>query len=110
MVLSFHQIEGIIANLSFSKKAHLLYNIARQLGEHFPGIEKTANVCGGSACVIRTRIPVWTLVAFKKTGMNDAALLQSFPTLRRQDLINVWAYYKANKKEIDLDMAENEAA
>jgi uncharacterized protein (DUF433 family) len=74
------------------------------------GIEKKHNVCGGSACIIRTRIPVWTLVSFKKLGTNDAALLASYPSLRQQDLNNAWAYYKANKKEIDIDIKENNEA
>ncbi len=64
-------------------------------------------MCGGSACVIRTRIPVWTLVSFKKLGINDLTLLSSYPTLRQQDLNNAWAYYKAKKNEIDTDIQEN---
>ncbi|MCU0340268.1 MAG: DUF433 domain-containing protein [Spirosomaceae bacterium] len=109
MTLSFNQFESLLAQLSATKKAQLLYLISQQLGETFPGIEKTPHVCGGSACIIRTRIPVWTLVSFKKTGMNDPALLEAYPTLRKQDLNNAWAYYKANKKEIDQDIQENAA-
>ncbi len=110
MTLSFSQVEALISKLSSTKKAQLLYNISQTLGETFPGIEKTPNVCGGSACIIRTRIPVWTLVSFKKLGLTDNALLTSYPTLRQQDLINAWAYYKTNKKEIDLDIQENNEA
>lgn len=109
MVLSFNQIETFIANLPLAKKAQLLYKISKQLGETYPGIEKTHNVCGGSPCIIRTRIPVWTLISFKKAGINDIGLLEAYPTLRQQDLINAWAYYKANKKEIDAEIKENEA-
>ncbi len=107
MTLSFHQVEDLVLKMSLSKKAQLLYVISKEISGAFPGIEKTPNVCGGSACVIRTRIPVWTLVSFKKMGMNDNLLLASFPSLRHQDLNNVWAYYKANKKEIDKDIVEN---
>ncbi len=110
MVLSFNKFEALISELSFTKKAQLLNFISKEIGETFPGIEKTPNVCGGSACIIRTRIPVWTLVSFKKLGMNDAALLKSYPSLRKQDLNNAWAYYKANKKEIDIDIQENAEA
>jgi uncharacterized protein (DUF433 family) len=77
---------------------------------NYQDIEKTPNVCGGSACIIRTRIPVWTLVSFKKMGSSDSILLDSYPTLRQQDLNNAWAYYKANKKEIDTEIKENNAA
>ncbi len=110
MTLSFQQVEVLIAKWSFNKKAKLLYSIAKNLGETFPGIEKTPGVCGGSACIIRTRIPVWTLISFKKSGLSESAILVSYPTLRQQDLTNAWAYYEANKSEIDLDIKENNEA
>lgn len=107
MTLSFSKFEALISELSFTKKAQLLYFISKEIGETFPGIEKNANVCGGSACIIRTRIPVWTLVSFKKLGLSSKSLLSSYPNLRHQDLQNAWAYYKANKFEIDKDILEN---
>ncbi len=107
MVLSFQEVENYVGNLSVSKQAELLYFLSKRLGETYPGIEKTTSICGGSACIIRTRIPVWTLVALKKSKANDATLLKAYPTLRQQDLSNAWAYYKANKKEIDQDIKEN---
>ncbi len=110
MITSFQQVEALISNWSFSKKAQLLNNIAKDLGETFPSIEKTKGVCGGSACIIRTRIPVWTLVSFKSMGLNDSQLLESYPTLRLQDLKNAWAYYEANKTEIDMEIKENDVA
>ena len=110
MTLSFNQVEALIAQLSFTNKAQLLYNISKDLNETFPGIEKTPNVCGGSACIIRTRIPVWTLVSFRKAGLNDVDLLTAYPTLRQQDLYNAWAYYQANQTEIDNDVKENNEA
>ena len=110
MTLSVNKFEALISELSSAKKAQLLNFISKELGETFPGIEKTPNVCGGSACIIRTRIPVWTLVSFKKQGLSDSVLLKSYPSLRKQDLNNAWAYYKANKKEIDIDIQENAEA
>ena len=107
MTVSLSQLTTLVSKLSSTKKAQLLYTILKDLGDTFPGIEKTVNICGGSACVIRTRIPVWTLVSFKKMGMNDATILTSYPSLRQQDLNNVWAYYKAKKHEIDTDIQEN---
>jgi uncharacterized protein (DUF433 family) len=110
MTISFQQVEAIVAQLTFSKKAQLLNNIAKDIASSFPGIEKTTGVCGGSACIIRTRIPVWTLVTFKNMGTTDTQLLDAYPTLRQQDLNNAWAYYDANKAEIDLDIKENAEA
>ena len=58
--------------------------------------------------IIRTRIPVWILVSYKKGGLSDAGLLDAYPSLRQQDLNNAWVYYAANKKEIDQDIREND--
>ncbi|HFA47523.1 MAG TPA: DUF433 domain-containing protein [Bacteroidetes bacterium] len=110
MTLALKKAEALLAKLSSSEKARLLYRMSKDLGGVFPGVEKTPGVCGGSACIIRTRIPVWTLVSFKKLGMTDAALLEAYPSLRQQDLNNAWAYYKANIKEINRDLLENEEA
>jgi uncharacterized protein (DUF433 family) len=107
MTATLKQLTALVSELSSTKKAQLLYRISQELGDIFPGIEKTVNVCGGSACIIRTRIPVWTLVSFKKLGMNDFTLLNAYPALRQQDLNNAWAYYKAKKNEIDTDIQEN---
>ena len=107
MTATLKQLTALVSELSSTKKAQLLYHISQDLGDVFPGIEKTTYVCGGSACIIRTRIPVWTLVSFKKLGMTDLTLLSSYPTLRQQDLNNAWAYYKVEKHEIDTDIREN---
>lgn len=88
MTVSLSQLTHLVSKLSSAKKAQLLYAISKDLGDTFPGIEKTVNVCEGSAYIIRVRIPVWTLVSFKKMGMNDFTLLSSYPALRQQDLNN----------------------
>ncbi|MDZ7898656.1 MAG: DUF433 domain-containing protein [Arcicella sp.] len=108
MTATLKQLNVLVSELSPVQKAQLLYRISQDLGYIFSGIEKTVNVCGGSACIIRTRIPVWTLVSFKKMGMNDTTLLTSYPSLRQQDLDNAWAYYKTKKHEIDIDIQENQ--
>ena len=108
MTLSFEQVENGISTWSLEKKVQLLYRISKDLGEPYPNIEKTTGVCGGRACIIRTRIPVWTLVELYHKGTSEATLLEFFPSLRPQDLIAAWAYYKANKEEIDFDIQEND--
>ncbi|MCU0468777.1 MAG: DUF433 domain-containing protein [Arcicella sp.] len=107
MTVSLRELTALVSKLSSTKKAQLLYSISKDLADTFPGIEKTPDVCGGSACIIRTRIPVWTLVSFKKIGISETMLLSSYPALRKQDLNNAWAYYKANKHEIDNDISQN---
>lgn len=94
--------------MSVGEKAQIARWIESDLSRYTPGIEKTPGVCGGSACIVRTRIPVWLLVEAQNAGATEAKLLNSFPSLRAEDLINAWAYYRANKEEIDAEIAANE--
>ena len=71
-------------------------------------IQKTEGVCGGSARIRNTRIPVWTIVSFKKLGVSDSELLKSYPDLTQQDLDEAWAYYEQNRTEIDTEIQDNE--
>ena len=73
-------------------------------------IETNPEVCGGEACLVRTRVPVWLLVQARKLGATDAELLKSYPTLRAEDLANAWAYYRSHQEEIDNQIRENEEA
>jgi uncharacterized protein (DUF433 family) len=72
-------------------------------------INKTPGVCGGSACIGDSRIPVWTLIELKQLGQTDEQLLEDFPTLSPIDLDAAWAYYRANTLEIEQDIAAQEA-
>jgi uncharacterized protein (DUF433 family) len=73
-------------------------------------IERTPGVCGGDACIRRTRIPVWGLVAYRRQGVTDAALLEGFPGLTPADLAAAWEYNEKNQPEIDEAIARNEGA
>jgi uncharacterized protein (DUF433 family) len=75
-----------------------------------PGIESRPEVCGGEPCVVRTRIPVWLLVQARWLGTSEADLLQSYPSLRAEDLVNAWAYAREHSDEIERQILENEAA
>ena len=72
-------------------------------------IEHAEGVCGGRARVRNTRIPVWTLVAYRNLGSSDQELLASYPTLKQVDLEGAWHYYEKHRDEIDQDIADNEA-
>lgn len=106
---ALQQVEQLLPTMSAGEKAQVARWVERDLSPYTPGIEKTAGVCGGSACIVRTRIPVWLLVEARNAGASEAHLLQSFPSLRAEDLINAWAYYRANKEEIDTEIIENES-
>lgn len=110
MVMPLHELEQQLSELSRSEKAHLLKRLAIDLGEAWPGIERTPGVAGGDACVVRTRIPVWTLENYRRLGWTEARILENFPTLRAADLVNAWAYADARRGEMDQAIRENEEA
>jgi len=53
---------------------------------------------------------VWLLEQARRLGTSEAELLRSYPPLRAEDLANAWAYVRSHRNEIDLQIAENEAA
>jgi uncharacterized protein (DUF433 family) len=102
--------ENLLSDMTRAEKAQLLQWVVRDLGDAFPGIASDSGVCGGEACIVRTRIPVWTLVNARRLGTSEAKLLESYPSLHAEDLANSWSYYRAHRDEIDRDIRENEAA
>ena len=103
-------VEKVVAELSPAEKASLLQSVARELGDATPGIESTPGVCGGEACIVRTRIPVWALEQARRLGTSEAELLRAYPTLRAADLVNAWSYVNQHREEIDRQIQENEDA
>ncbi len=74
----------------------------------FPSVVSTPNVCGGSARLIRTRIPVWLLQQMRQKGFSEAKILASYPTLTASDLVQAWGYATTHRAEIDHEIEENE--
>ena len=103
-------IENFVAGLTPGEKAQVLQLVARDLGGAFPGIDQIPGVCGGDACIVRTRIPVWLLWQARRLGTSEADLLVSYPSLGAEDLANAWAYARAHLAEIEEQILENEAA
>src|SRR3990172_3337009 len=94
-------IEKALSGLSPGEKARLLQKVARELGAAVPGVDLDPGVCGGEACIARTRIPVWLLVRARRLGASEATLLQAYPTLRAEDLVNASAYAQLHPAEIE---------
>ena len=99
-----------LAALSKAEKAEVVERLAQEIGDTWPGIEKTPGVCGGSACIVRTRISVWVLEGFRRLGWDEAKILVNYPTLRAADLVHAWAYADVHRQEIDEAIRQNEAA
>jgi uncharacterized protein (DUF433 family) len=93
-----------------AEKAQLLQWVVRDVGDAFPGIESMPGVCGGEACIVRTRIPVWVLEQARRLGSSEADLLRCYPTLRAEDLANAWAYVRSHREEMEQEILENEEA
>jgi uncharacterized protein (DUF433 family) len=72
------------------------------------GVYKNPRVSGGDACVGNTRIPVWTLVAYRDGGRADDDLLRDFPSLTAADLRAAWAYATEHPEEIREAIAAQE--
>ena len=99
-----------MAALSKAEKAEVVERLAQEIGDTWPGIEKTPGVAGGSACIVRTRIAVWVLEGYRRLGWTEARILASYPTLRAADLVHAWAYADTHRREIDEAIRQNEAA
>lgn len=97
-----------VSKMSRSEKVELLQILVRDLSGEFEGIEKTEGVCGGSARIRKTRIPVWSLENYRRQGVPEAELLQNYPSLSAQDLANAWSYVRSHKVEIDREIVDNE--
>jgi uncharacterized protein (DUF433 family) len=64
-------------------------------------IARTPGVCGGEACIGKTRIAVWMLEDARRQGVTGGELLQDYPSLCAPDLAAAWAYAEANPAEIE---------
>lgn len=72
-------------------------------------IVRTPGVCGGSARIMRTRIPVWMLEQFRRLGVSEATLLEAYPTVRAIDLVEAWQYADSHPEEMDREIRDNES-
>jgi uncharacterized protein (DUF433 family) len=107
---AYLKAERMFETLSRAEKAQILQWVVRDLGDAFPGIESRPDVCGGEACIVRTRIPVWLLVRARQLAVSEAELLRVYPTLRAEDLVNAWSYYRGHRSEIEEAIRSNEEA
>jgi uncharacterized protein (DUF433 family) len=71
-------------------------------------ISKRPNFCGGDACIRDIRIPVWSVVNYRRLGATDEVILEAYPSLTPADLEAAFAYAAAHPEEIDTAIRENE--
>lgn len=107
MLASFDTIREAVLHLPKGDQARLLALVALEVADAHPGIDFDARVCGGSARIMRTRIPVWLLESLRRGGKSDAELLASYPSLTAEDLANAWHYARSHREEMDREIAAN---
>jgi uncharacterized protein (DUF433 family) len=71
-------------------------------------ISKKLDRCGGDACIRDIRIPVWSVVNYRRLGATDEVILEAYPSLTPADLEAAFAYAAAHPEEIDTAIRENE--
>ena len=109
-MMTLKELEPQLLALSDTEKAQAVQLLSQGKNTTtIQGIEKTPGVCGGSACVVGTRITVWGLVESKRVGYSEADLLISYPTISATNLANAWAYAAAFPNEIEAEIEENNA-
>jgi uncharacterized protein (DUF433 family) len=107
--MTLKELEPQLLALSDTEKAQAVQLLSQGNSSTIQGIEKTPGVCGGSACVMGTRITVWGLVESRRVGYSEADLLTSYPTISATNLANAWAYAAAFPDEIEAEIKENNA-
>jgi uncharacterized protein (DUF433 family) len=110
MMSNLETAEKLLAGMNRAERAQVVQWAVQDMGEAYPGIESRREVCGGEACMVRTRIPVWVLEQARRLGVKESVLLNSYPTLNAQDLANAWSYARARRQEIDEAISANEGA
>ncbi|PAX53868.1 DUF433 domain-containing protein [Brunnivagina elsteri] len=106
--MTLKELEKQLLALTTVEKTQAIQILVQSLTNTWQGIEKTPGVCGGDACIVSTRIPIWSLVNNRDLGMSDAEILKAFPSLSAVDLANSWAYANAHKIEIEEAIREND--
>jgi uncharacterized protein (DUF433 family) len=107
MNASFESVRDAMMLLPKGDKARLLSVVALEVMDSHPGIDIQEGICGGSARVIRTRIPVWLLENYRRAGSTDAQILSAYPSLTAEDLASAWHYARSHREEMNREIAAN---
>ncbi len=107
MTTNFDSIRDAVLHMPKGDQVRILSLVALEVADAHPGIAFQDNVCGGSARIIRTRMPVWLLESLRRGGKRDADLLAAYPSLTAEDLANAWNYAMTHREEMEREIAAN---
>lgn len=93
------ELETQLLALTPTEKAEAIRLLTQSLNNSWPGVTKTPDL---------SRIPVWLLESFRREGSSDAEILQFYPHLNAENLVNVWTYADAHLEEIEQAICNNE--
>jgi uncharacterized protein (DUF433 family) len=71
-------------------------------------VKATPGVCGGKACVLGTRIPVWAIERSIRGGCSIAEVVEMYPTLSPEGVQAALDYTRSHLDEINAQIAEHE--
>jgi uncharacterized protein (DUF433 family) len=108
--MTLTELQTKLLSLMPMEKAEAIDLLNNSLTQNCHGITKTVDVCGGSACIAGTRIPVWVLANARGLGISESMLLDDYPTLTATDLANAWLYDEVYGEEIAGEIRENTVA
>lgn len=81
--------------------AEVRANILRLESDTDVLVAKQADICGGDARIVGTRVPIWAIIKYVQLGLSDEGIVENFPTLTKYDLEIARKYYKGHRAEID---------
>lgn len=111
-MVTYQDIVQLAGNLNPEEKLALAKSLLVQV---YPvestetGIVKTPGVCGGSARIANSRIPVRSIIEAKQLNVSDDELLSSYPTIGKKDIENALIYYAKHRDEIEGELQEEAA-
>ncbi len=105
---TYDEAQSLVSSLARQDRARLFEWMAADMADRNIGIDFDPRVCGGSARIAGTRIPIWSLVSWRSEGLTDLEILENFPSLELSDLVNAWGYAERHSREIDQEIEEND--
>jgi uncharacterized protein (DUF433 family) len=108
--MTFTELKSQLLSLTPAQKAEIIQLLSQSLANTWQGINKTPGVMGGDACIRETRIPIWLLVSYRRSGLSEAKILDNYPTLSASDLTNAWSYAEVYTNEIEVAIQKHHEA
>ena len=106
--MTTQELQNQLLSLSSIERSNLIQFLTHSLEAPWQGIHKTPGVMGGEACIRDTRIPVWLLVSYRRLGLSEVKILNNYPILTANDLVNAWSYASDHSDEIDRAIAQQD--